>query len=364
MTEQGNASSGGLVQRGSSELALAVGANPLVARGLACLAEVHLRIGSEISRSVFAQALSYFNRGVDWLKQGDFDQLTIAFDEAIRLFDETIRLDDDNAFAYFFRSEASLWVGLDSAEFRQRNLLDRIRKARANIRRTVPQVESSGPPVGHPASAFHPDYAADAYTFSGKFWLDRNDYDKAAKHFDQAIRLDPENGNRYYTHGKYWLDMNEYDKAIIDLTQAIALAPQASCYYQARSLASLGKKDVENVENAAADFEQALYLDADHAFAIRWMALLIETCSEEIIRDAKQVVQEASRARQPNNSKTGWELNALAEAYADAGQFEEAQWYQAAALETPVGSGWLEAQFRRRLENYKQRMRWRDNPRY
>jgi hypothetical protein len=53
-------------------------------------------------------------------------------------------------------------------------------------------------------------------------------------------------------------------------------------------------------------------------------------------------------------------LDVLAAAYAEAGQFEEAERYQTRALDNPALKNDLRTAFRQRLELYRQRKPFRD----
>jgi hypothetical protein len=56
------------------------------------------------------------------------------------------------------------------------------------------------------------------------------------------------------------------------------------------------------------------------------------------------------------------ELDTLAAAYAEDGQFDEAVRYQSKALENPGLGAVVRDDFRRRLELYKQRKPYRQSP--
>ncbi len=152
----------------------------------------------------------------------------------------------------------------------------------------------------------------------------KSDYDWAIEDYDEAIRIDPKYQLAYVGRGRAWKAKKEYDKAIWDYGKAIRIDPTFATGY-------------------------------------RFLAWLLATCPEERVRDCKRAIQLATKACELTDWKHALGLDTLAAAYADAGQFDEAERYQTKALEIPVYRGLAGDEFRQRLELYKQKKPFRES---
>ena len=139
---------------------------------------------------------------------------------------------------------------------------------------------------------------------------------------DEAIRIDPDYGFLYYRRGEAQLIKKNYDKAVKDFERAIERSSNFVCPY-------------------------------------RSLAWLLATCPEENVRDGKRAIHLVRTACDVwNDGKSGWALDILAAAYAEAGHFDEAVGFQTAALQdTRQRPNWDE--FRQRLELYEQKKAFR-----
>src|SRR5262249_30309383 len=97
-------------------------------------------------------------------------------------------------------------------------------------------------------------------------------------------------------------------------------------------------------------------------------ARLLATCTDGRIRDGERAILMATKACELTDWMRGRELDTLAAAYAEAGQFEEAERYQRMALDHPeyvspdgAVAGFEVAGYRQRLELYKQKKPYRQN---
>ncbi len=158
------------------------------------------------------------------------------------------------------------------------------------------------------------------------WWTSKHDYDKAIKDYDAAICIAPKDGELYSSRGGVWRRKREYDKAIRDYEEAIHLAPNGSIAYTS-------------------------------------LAELLATCPEERVRDGRRAIRLATKARDltPEVFGRSWALATLAAAYAEVGQFDEAERYQKEALEDSHLRESDRDDYRQRLELYKQKRPYRDD---
>ncbi len=261
------------------------------------------------------QAHSFQFRGMEWYSKQDYDK-------AISGFDQAIRLDPNKQFSYLNRG----WAWCMKKEFD---------KAIINFDEAIRRIPN------------------DALLFEsrGEVWCFKQEFDSAIKDFDEAIRLG-ESGRSYWNRGKAWLLTKEYQRAFNDFNQAIRFSPDFGCAYVGRGTAWLGMRDYDK---ALMDFEEAIRLDPKNADAFGWIAWLLVKCPTENICDPKRAIQMAWKACELTVGGSGWQLDALAAAHTEAGQFHEAEVYQRMALNDPDYLGPEGNELRQRLEIYRKK---------
>src|SRR5437870_1928267 len=186
MSDRDKRNNGNMVPAGRRDLAPVAGANPLVSRAIADLAQ-----GPFDGLDPKKQALPYFRFGLGYWENKEYDK-------AIKCFDKGLRLDPSNAFAYLRRGEA--W-------FEKNDFVKAIKDFDEAIR-------------------LDPNDAS-AYNQRGRAWLMKGEHDKAINDFDKAM-LHPKNAfayDNYYNRGLAWYAKKEYTQAIKDFDEAIRLGP-------------------------------------------------------------------------------------------------------------------------------------------
>jgi tetratricopeptide (TPR) repeat protein len=172
-----------------------------------------------------------------------------------------------------------------------------------------------------------------AYAYRATAWMEKGEHDKAIKDLDEAIRLSPESSASYNNRGNAWRDKKEHDKAIADYGVAIRLDPKLALAYIGRGNAW---QDKQEHDKAIADYGVAIRLDPKHALAYGYRAWLWATCPDPKFRDGKKAVESARKGCELTDWKNANHLAALAAAYAEAGQFDDAIRWQMKALKDPA----------------------------
>lgn len=361
MSDAANHSYGGLVPTGGRELSPVVIANPLVSRGLADLVE----------RSLRDRVRGYYEQARSCLKVGDLNG-------AIRFYDEIIQLRPNSSFAYLSRAEALLRNGNYEKAICDCDQAIRIEPeyqsayskrgdawlAKKDYDRALQDYDeviriSSEDLLAEPdlMREYFDHYAAE-YLDRGLAWESKGNFDRAIQDYGEAIRLDPSNDASYHHRGRAKMCTGDYDEAILDFTEAIRLNPHRAMayYWRGRMWAKL-----DDYETAIKDFEEAIRLDPDDHYAYSGYAWVLATCPDEKVRDGKLAIHFATKACELTEWERGSVLDTLAAAYAEAGQFDEAERYQRKALEDSELRELSEA-YLQRLKLYQRRKPYRTRP--
>ena len=199
-----------------------------------------------------------------------------------------------------------------------------------------------------------PKHAA-AFNNRGLAWTAKGEHDRAIADYTEAIRLDPKHAAAFYNRGNAWSAKGEYDRAIADYTEAIRLDPNYATAFNNRGNAWAAKGEYDR---AIADYTEAIRLDPKHANAFNNRgrpgqtkrgvrpghrrlhrghpprpepatpfnnrAWLWATCPEAKYRDGPRAVASATRACELSGWKDAYNLDTLAAAYAEVGDFARA----------------------------------------
>jgi len=163
--------------------------------------------------------------------------------------------------------------------------------------------------------------SAAAFTRRGMAWAAKGEFDNAVKDLTDAIRIDPNNAMAYFHRGTAWQANAELDKAIKDFTDAIKLDPTDSAAYCSRGAARQTKADPEN---ALKDYAEAIRINPIDVEAYNGIAWVRATCPNEKFRDGKEAVKYGTKACELTAWKDAYNINTLAAAYAESGDFTKA----------------------------------------
>jgi RNA polymerase sigma factor (sigma-70 family) len=150
--------------------------------------------------------------------------------------------------------------------------------------------------------------------------LERN-YEQALRDYTHAIQINPQAVAAYVNRGQIYNLEGDHDRAIADFNQAIQLDARRPIPYLDRGVAEVAKNEYGQ---AIADFNSALKIDPTFSPAYNNLAWQMATCPVAAIRDGKKAVEYALRACQLSQWNKVNQLNTLAAAYAEAGDFDNA----------------------------------------
>lgn len=195
----------------------------------------------------------------------------------------------------------------------------------------------------------------EAYVNRGGTYYDMGKLDAALADYHTAIMLDPADGDAYFNRALVYREQVNVEKAAEDFSEYIKRNPRDVSGYLARAqvYAAAGSQD-----DASSNVRTAEEIAGGSASGLNLIAWLRATAPEASLRDGKDAVAKATRSC----VLTGWKqtnnIDTLAAAYAEAGEFEQAIRYQELALHTYSGD--VRRSMNERLAVYRQKHAHRD----
>ena len=149
-------------------------------------------------------------------------------------------------------------------------------------------VEQSKQPVTEPRSSA---LTVESAMAEGKKLFDQHFYDQAAKHFTEAIRLDPKNAEAFDKRGACKFNSGDFTASLADFAKAIDLAPKNAdfCKHRGLAYASLRQFDL-----ALLDGERAFQLNTGDPASFHDLLARIYSNRAKERADAKQFADAAT----------------------------------------------------------------------
>jgi len=269
----------------------------------------------------------YLARGIMYRRSGNLDQAISYYTMAIRLNPNFARTYYDRAIAYSLKGDHNAAIR-DNTEA---------------IRRQDPTME------------------ADFYFNRAVSYHAIGSTDKAMADFNEAIRLAPKDLRTYCGRASTFEDMGELNKASADYDQATRYNATEASDYVIRGTAHFSKG---NYRAAASDFEKATRLSPRDYDALLSLAWFQATCPEDSLRNATEALEKAKRACELSRWQHSDALDALAAAYAEIGNFDDAVKYQTQAINMKGVYAFNRKKMQERLELYRQHKPYRKESKF
>ena len=192
-----------------------------------------------------------------------------------------------------------------------------------------------------------------AYRFRGLAYKHLGRREAALRDFMEVIRIDPKLDLGYYDAGVVYNRTNRYREAVDAMTRAIDLRQDDGSL--ARRLSERGNAyfHLGQFDKAQSDLAAAVRREPPDPDALNNAAWFRATCPDARYRNGQQAIELASRACRLDKWKDADEIDTLAAAYAEAGNFAEAERYQLKALSVMEPGEALRANFQERLALYR-----------
>jgi tetratricopeptide (TPR) repeat protein len=175
---------------------------------------------------------------------------------------------------------------------------------------------------------------AAAYYQRGVAWRRRNELDKALQDFSSVLKLDPNHLPARTGRGFIHYLQEQSPQAIADFSEVIRRNPQDAVAYNNRGY---NRQLMGKYAEALTDYNEAVRLQPEYALAFQNKAWLLATCPEDKIRDGRQAVAAALKVCRLREWKEPSDLKALAAAYAEAGDFDNAVKWQRKVVQSVTG---------------------------
>jgi tetratricopeptide (TPR) repeat protein len=286
---------------------------------------------------------AYFYRGSAYAYRAESNRTIADYGKAIADCNQVIQLDPKNPIAYNHRGIIYAKKGDQKkaiADFTEALLLNpKFYPAYDNRGNVYSDERNYGKALADydEAIRLNPrDFAS--YNDRGMLYTSKRDYGNALRDFNQALRLDPKNPTVYYNRGCVYDHKGAYDNAIADNSEAIRLNPRTAAErrsritaYSNRGIAYYHKGEYEK---AIADYSDAMRLDPKRWSAYNGLAWIRATAPRPVLRDGRKAVMYATKACELSEWKSWTNIDTLAAAYAETGNFAAAIKWEQRSLQT------------------------------
>lgn len=198
-----------------------------------------------------------------------------------------------------------------------------------------------------------------AFLARARGYAQKHDWENCLNDAEEALKITPKSEWGHYLRGRALMARGEFDEAIFEFDQTLALNPADvwAIIFRAENYAyrSEYSRALDDLKRAAERFPGVA---APH-LGLAWF---LATCPNDAYRDGSQAIAEAIKTCDLLDWNEWWAFDALAAAYAEHGEFDEAIRYANEALSLPKASPQERFFVEQRLAGYNYRIAARDWP--
>ena len=194
----------------------------------------------------------------------------------------------------------------------------------------------------------------------GLLYLGFRRFREAILDFDAVIREEPKEYRAYFHRASAHAKMGQRKAALADYENALRSAPNTGDADVIRGRTFAAKEDYAK---AAFYFDRAKRRSPRDPYVLDKVAWFKATCPNGSFRNGQEAVQESTKACEISKWKDGDQIDTLAAAYAETGDFNQAVKFQRQALALrPLAEPDSLPYMQRRLRSYQARKPFREEP--
>jgi len=201
-----------------------------------------------------------------------------------------------------------------------------------------------------------PDLVAQALT-AGKQLAEQGQWLPATARLLLATRLAPDNAEAHDQLGWVLARQGQLEPALTNFLTSVRLKPTPDAHYHLALAYVMKGRSADAIQQ----YREALRLRPDWTDAMNDLAWLLATDADDKLRDGKEAVRLAERARDLNGGKEARFWGTLDAAYAEAGRFEDAikATDKAKELATAAGQKEISEAAEQRIKLYREQKPFR-----
>jgi tetratricopeptide (TPR) repeat protein len=199
--------------------------------------------------------------------------------------------------------------------------------------------------------------------WTGASWVERRDavpLEIAERYQTHYLKLHPKSHLAYYRRALVHGNLGRYTEAEADFTRAIEMAPAPRTDLEYFADRAWARSELGNYEGSLADLNIAVLPKTPYAKPLNMRAWLRATCPIDELRDGTKAVEDAKLACELTGYASFSEMDTLAAAYAESGDFDEAVKQQEKALSLAPAE--YRSDVESRLALYRERKPYRETP--